>query len=165
MTGGVSLSSWMDYCRWIRIGWWWWRRLDRIKSDVVNRWWHDMVEFCLMMMWCCRPGFDDDATDANADDTAAFLSGTSINICWPSWFSLRPFDDSLDKTLFDTVVSGISFSFCLVSRSSFLCRPWSSLLFYPSSLLHQSSLAAADDTGDFTVDGKQRGLFRSSTVC
>ena len=98
------------------------------------------------------------------DDTAVFLSGTSIDICWPSWFSFWSFDDSLDKALFDTVVSGISFSFCLVSRSSFLCQPWSSLLSYLLSRLHQSSLAADDNTGDVTVDGKQRGIFQSSSV-
>ena len=72
---------------------------------------------------CYQPFDDDDTdTDANVDDAAAFLSGTSIDIRQPSRFSFRSFDDSLDKTLFDTVVSGISFSFCLVSRSSFLCR-------------------------------------------
>ena len=54
----------------------------------------------------CYQPFDDDATDANADDAAAFLSGTSIDIRRPSRFSFRSFDDSLDKTLFDTVVSG-----------------------------------------------------------
>ena len=37
------LSSWMDYCRCIRFGWCWWRRLYQIKSIVVNGWWHDMA--------------------------------------------------------------------------------------------------------------------------
>ena len=42
----------------------------------------------------CYQPCDDDDTDANADD-AAFLSGTSIDICRPSRFSFQSFDDPL----------------------------------------------------------------------
>ena len=70
----------------------------------------------------CFQSFDDDDTDAIADDDADFLSSNSFDICRPSRFSFQSLDVFLDGTLFDTVVSRISFSFCLVSRSYFLCR-------------------------------------------
>ena len=112
----------------------------------------------------CYQSFDDDDIDANADDAAAFLSGTSLIFVDRLGFLSDHLMTPLIRLYLILLFQEFLFLSCLVSRSSFLCRPLSSLLFYLSSRLHQSSLAADNDTGDVTVDGKQRGLFRSSCI-
>ena len=112
------------------------------------------------------------------NDTAAFLSGTSINIHWPSWSSVWSLDIFLLSLTRLYLIPLFYSIFCPASWSSVLRWFRSFFLFCLLSQLHQPSLTAAadvinddvnsavndavDDDVDGAIDGKQRGLFWSS---